>query len=161
MQAFTQNIVFDRGVRLLCIRPYTNHPKGCPNYFKKKGCPPRQKYLSEVFDTARGFWIVWVDFDFAAHCERMRRNHPNWSQRQIECCLYWQGRANKLLKKEIRDMAHYLRDRGNWKVTTCPEAMGVNVTETMKNIGVTLEWPPKNIVRKVALFGVVKDGKSD
>jgi hypothetical protein len=41
-------------------------------------------------------------------------------------------------------------------VSYCPEAMGVNVTATMKNLGVELEWPPKNIVRKVAIIGVRK-----
>jgi hypothetical protein len=31
----------------------------------------------------------------------------------------------------------------NWGATDCPEAMGVNVTATMKNCGVELEWPLK------------------
>jgi hypothetical protein len=38
--------------------------------------------------------------------------------------------------------------------TEAPEAMGVNVTETMKNAGVVLEWPPENIVIKVAFIGI-------
>ncbi len=35
-----------------------------------------------------------------------------------------------------------------------PEAMGVNITETMKGSGVILEWPPRILVYKVALAGV-------
>lgn len=32
--------------------------------------------------------------------------------------------------------------------------LGVNVTETMKNAGVILEWPPANIAYQIALAGV-------
>lgn len=37
-----------------------------------------------------------------------------------------------------------------------PEAMGVNVSLTMKNAGLILEWPPRNIVHKIAFIGVLK-----
>ena len=151
MQAYLKNIIIDKSVRGLCVRPYTNHPKGCPNFGKRVTCPPQVRMINEVFDISKGFWIVWIDFDFKSHCDKMKRKHPNWSQRQIECCLYWQGTANKMLRKSVVDMVYYL---DGWQVSYCPEAMGVNVTATMKNIGAELEWPPKNIVRKVALFGV-------
>lgn len=157
MQAFTKNVVLDKTVRTLCIRPYPNHPKGCPNYRKKKGCPPQQKILPEVYDVDMGFWVVWVSFDFASHCERMRRKHPNWSQRQVECCLYWQGSVYKKLRGEVEGVKYYLDGKGNWQVTYCPEGMGVNVTETMRNLGIELEWPPKNITYKVALLGIMKN----
>lgn len=156
MQTYLKDIVIDKSVRGLCVRPYPNHPKGCPNYEKRPTCPPQVKMINEVFDINKGFWIVWIDFDFAAHCKRMKKKHPNWSQRQIECCLYWQGTANKKLREAVADIKYYLEGCGNWGVTFCPEAMGINVTATMKNIGIELEWPPKNIVRKVAFFGVRK-----
>lgn len=38
-------------------------------------------------------------------------------------------------------------------VTRCPEAMGVNVTETLAAAGVTLEWPPKKFALQVAIAG--------
>ena len=156
MQAYLKNIVIDKSVRGLCVHPYPNHPKGCPNFGKRITCPPQVGLINEVFDIGRGFWIVWINFDFKSHCNKMKRKHPNWSQRQKECCLYWQGTANKMLRKAVQDVKYYLEGTGNWKITYCPEAMGVNVTVTMKNIGIELEWPPKNIVRKVALFGVRK-----
>ena len=34
-----------------------------------------------------------------------------------------------------------------------PEAGGVDVTATMKKIGVNLEWPPEHMVYLVALVG--------
>lgn len=33
--------VCDPAIRGLCLRPYYQHPKGCPNYGKKGDCPPR------------------------------------------------------------------------------------------------------------------------
>lgn len=53
-------------------------------------------------------------------------------------------------------MEYYLEGTGIWKTTYCPEAMGVNVTATMKNLGVTLEWPPQKVVYKVAIIGTIK-----
>ena len=156
MQTFTKDIVIDIKVRDLCFKPYANHPKGCPNFGKRATCPPQCKLLADVFDLDKGFWIVWIEFNFESHVNRMCKNHPDWTQRQLECCLYWQGQANKNLRVEIQDVGYYLQGRGVWKVTTCPEAMGVNVTETMKKIGIELEWPPKKIVRKVAMFGQLK-----
>ena len=156
MQAYSKNIVIDKSVRGLCIHPYPNHPKGCPNYGKRLTCPPQVKLIDEIFDIDKGFWIVWIDFDFRFHCKKMQKKHPNWSQRQVECCLYWQGKANKKLREAVADVRYYLESRGNWELVNdlIPEAMGVNITATMKNIGIELEWPPKNIVRKVALFSV-------
>jgi len=159
MQAFTQEITIDYSVRNLCFRPYPNHPKGCPNHGKRAICPPRCPRLEDYFDLSRGFWVVWIVFDFAAHRRKMRRKHPNWSQRQIDCCLYWQQTANKMLREAVQDVEYYLEGRGNWKTTYCPEAMGVNVTATMKNLGIELEWPPQNVVHKVAIIGIRKESK--
>ena len=156
MQAFCKEIVIDYSVRELCFRPYPNHPKGCPNYGKRGFCPPKCPRIEDWFDILEGFWIVWIKFDFATHRRNMRRKHPDWSQRQIDCCLYWQGTANKMLREAVQDVEYYLQGRGNWRTTYCPEAMGVNVTATMKNLGVKLEWPPKTVVYKVAIIGVKK-----
>ena len=41
----------------------------------------------------------------------------------------------------------------------CPEGAGVNITETMKNAGIILEWPPVNYTYQVALAGIPLNGK--
>jgi len=157
MQVYCSDAVIDYDVRMLCATPYPNHPKGCPNLGVKAGCPPQAKFFDKVYDVDKGIWIAWIGFDFASYCRKMRRKHPDWSQQQVECCLYWEGKADKMLRDEVGDLAYNLSGTGEaWQVTFCPEAMGVNVTETMKLVGVELEWPPKKIVRKVAIFGVHK-----
>jgi hypothetical protein len=35
-----------------------------------------------------------------------------------------------------------------------PEAHGLNVTATMKSIGIELEWPPKTVTYQIALASV-------
>lgn len=157
MQTFTKKITIDYSVRELCGRPYPNHPKGCPNFRIRPLCPPRCPFLEDVYDLSQGFWVMWIDFNFAAHRCKMKKWHPNWSQRQIDCCLYWQGTTNKMLREAVADVEYSLKDAGRYKTSYCPEAMGVNVTATMKSLGVILEWPPKNIVRKVAIIGTVKE----
>jgi len=78
----------------------------------------------------------------------MREKHPEWSERQLACCLYWQAGARKQLESEIQKF--YREHPGLWLVR-CPEAMGVDVTGTMRLVGVELEWPPRERALQVAL----------
>jgi len=148
--------VIDLSVRGLCRRPYHGHKKGCPNYDKKLGCPPQAPIIYDVLDFGKPIWAVWIDFDLANQRLRMKTKHPNWSNRQLVCCLYWQGTANKYLKHKVANFCtnQFLSMKSKTlEVLYAPEAFGVNVTETMKNVGVELEWPPVNIVRKIAFIG--------
>ena len=148
--------VIDLSVRQLCYQPYPNHPKGCPNYGKRDTCPPQRPTLSNILDLTKSILAVWVSFNLAAYRVRMLKKHPDWSRRQLDCCLYWQGGVDKQLGKEMRyNLARYpLFDNAKKLISIyVPEATGVNVTETMKNAGVELEWPPENKVIKVAFIG--------
>lgn len=148
--------VMDESVRQLCQRPYYNHSKGCPNYGKRDTCPPKAVLLTEYFDMAKPIIAVWVAFDLAQHRAKMKERHPNWSRRQLDCCLYWQGGVNKRLRQEVRynkGRSTLFNRHKELIATYVPEAMGVNVTETMRKVGLILEWPPENIVRKIAFVG--------
>ena len=135
-------------VRELCVRPYANHPKGCPNYGKKASCPPTTPLWDDLCDISLVTRVFWKRFNLAEQRERMKKSHPTWSKRQCECCLYWQQGARKPLKEYI----------AKWRTpgfftTMCPEAMGINVTETMRQIGIELEWPPVTWTYQVAMGG--------
>jgi len=149
--------VIDVGVRCLCRRPYYKHPKGCPNFGKRDTCPPKCPELKDVFNLDKSIYVIWNVFNFKKHCDRMREKHPNWSKRQIECCLYWQGTARKNLREEI---ARFKWEHALLKIVMCPEAMGVNITKTMESIDQVLEWPPVWKTYQVALAGVPKNKKS-
>lgn len=146
----------------LCVTPYELHPKGCPNFNKKKGCPPNSVEFFEFFDETKPIFIVWSVFDLGAHVQKMRRQHPEWSERQLYCCLYWQGRARRFLRDTIEEYQTQfpllgetlsIRPDSRGAVSTCPEAMGLNVTATMRNLGEILEWPVKTKVYHVAVIG--------
>lgn len=147
--------VLSASVRNLCYKPYYNHPKGCPNFNKRDICPPTAPLLSEFFDLNKKVLAVCIHFNLGMHMQKMKEKHPDWSERQCACCLYWQGSAKKKLRQEVA----YNITRGplfdGYEVvaTDCPEAMGVDVTATMKEAGIILEWPPEKIVRKIAFIG--------
>lgn len=42
--------VIDYKMRALCVKPYYNHKKGCPNFNKKAGCPPGIGFFDKMND---------------------------------------------------------------------------------------------------------------
>mgnify|MGYP000962170430 CR=1 FL=1 len=136
--------VIEPSVRGLCVRPYPLHPKGCPNFGKKIGCPPDAPIYRPVGPVAAIFNI----FPLACHVRWMRDRHPDWSDRQLRCVLYWQPAARKQLKAEIRK---FLSDHRGWRIIACPEACGVNLTQTMAEVGIRLEWPPEEFAYQIVL----------
>jgi len=81
----------------------------------------------------------------------MRIKNPNWSEHQLKCVLYWQGSARKKLKEKC---IQFLKEFKGYHIEACPEAMGVNVFETMEKVGVVLERTPKIVTYQVAMAGV-------
>jgi predicted metal-binding protein len=142
--------VIDFSIQKLCIYPYRGHPHGCPNYNKKIGCPPNAKLFHTVFNTNYSMYAIVNRFDLAAHMDKMKKLHPDWSDYQAACCLYWQAGARKNLSLKIKE---FLKLYPDYKFTACPEAMGVNVTATMKEVGIALEWPPVRYTYQIALAG--------
>jgi predicted metal-binding protein len=143
--------VLDPSVRVLCCRPYDLHPQGCPNFGQRATCPPAAPLFSHIYDMAKPVWAVVNEFALGAHVTRMRVTHPGWSERQLRCVLYWQGSARAELARKIK-LA--LATLPGYRAETCPEAMGVNVTETLRVVGIELEWPPVRFTRQIALLGI-------
>lgn len=143
--------VIDYAMRARCGLPYPNHPKGCPNLNDPNHpwCPPRAPRIEHAFDLSRPIWAIWNAHPFGEHVARMRALHPDWSQRQVECCLYWQGTARKQLRERVNV---FLRHHPGL-VAYSPEALGVNVTATMRQLGIELEWPPVNLTYQIVFAG--------
>lgn len=141
--------VVDHSVRALCARPYPGHKKGCPN-IGKPGCPPKHPLLEYMLDLAKPVFAIFNVFDLAEHVAKMRQKHPSWSERQLYNCLYWQPRARKALKCEIRE---FLREHVGAVIIKSPEAAGLNVTATLAAAGIQLEWPPRIKAYQVVIAG--------
>ena len=146
--------VIDYSVRELCVQPYPLHPKGCPNVGKCDRCPPAAPLFDLVFDMTQPVYAVVNEFDLAGHVGRMREKNPTWSDRQLYCVLYWQPKARKQLETKIVDLCCGILS--DYSAERCPEAMGVNISETLANAGIALEWPPRKVARQVALLGIRK-----
>ena len=148
--------VIDEGVRDLCYKPYYNHPKGCPNHGKRDTCPPKAVLLKDYFDMSKPILAVWVAFDLSLHRAKMKAKHPRWTKRQCENSRHWQNSVLARLRREVKfnlGRSPLFEGSNSLVATYVPEAMGVNVTETMKSVGLVLEWPPVKIVHKIAFVG--------
>lgn len=137
----------------LCAAEYPGHKHGCPNIGKCDRCPPKAPNFADVYDLIRPVYAIVNTFDLGSHAQRMREIHPNLSDRQATCCLYWQGTARKQLKEKIQQVIQ-TPDFFNYDDTWCPEGLGVDVTKTLEKVGINLEWPPVNEVRQVAILAV-------
>lgn len=145
-----EQLVVDMRARDWCKLPYPDHSKGCPNYGKRGSCPPSAPLIHNFIDTSRGMTMVIVEFNLSQHVSDMLKLHPEWSDRQARCCLYWQGRVRKELH---RAMSQIIESTAGLKGTDSPEAMGIQVIKTVKNLGFPISPRPKERAYKVGLIG--------
>lgn len=103
-----------------------------------------------MLDFSRLHYVVFVTFDIYSHIQVMKRSHPNWSERQLRCCRYWQGKARACLRYECNRLLRIVK---GMEIVYTPEAFGANVTRTMEQHGLILQWPPRDRVYLVALAG--------
>jgi len=144
-------VVIDMRARTWCKLPYPDHPKGCPNYNKKEGCPPTSELFTDLVDPP--YLLVGVKFDLEGWANKMKEKHPNWSDRQARCCLYWQGKV----RKELREICEKMCQRDQ-VILYAPESNGVHVFKTCKQIGMEIERNPQVFVWKIAIIGKRKNG---
>lgn len=145
----TGKLYITEKTREWCKLPYPDHPKGCPNYNNKDGCPPSAPYISEVADLSKPVLFAIVTFDLQSHIQKMLEVNPNWSERQARCCLYWQNG----IRKELIDYSKYVCFLNPGTVyDICPEAKGVNVIKTVLKARGQIEINPTKFVRKISLI---------
>ena len=135
-----------------CLLPYPNHPKGCPNYGKKQICPPFSKPFHEIIEPP--FHIVIESFDLEAQAKKMKKKHPEWSDRQCRNLLYWQKGVVKRLKEKAKKFINSQNE--DFVLLEVPEANGVNVFKTCENVDIILERVPQRIIRKIMIIGTKK-----
>lgn len=142
--------------RSICIKPYHNHPNGCPNFGKKDGCPPNTPMFDQVFDCDDIYAIV-TEFDLGSHYDKMKLLHPNWTHYQLINSRYWQGKDRKCHKEALEEFCNLY----DYVVTNWAESMGVDLIETLKKVNMTLKFPVEDTVKRVSLAGKILDGALD
>lgn len=140
----------DYTVRDLCRQPYPGHPKGCPNYGKKKECPPQAPLLEDFIDILQPHYFIVLT------CIRNRchNNQENTSEDQFRS--YWNDTLEEILHEYIQE---FQKDHPGTVFTFHPSAVGVDVLETARNVGISLEENPEKVFYKIVLIGypVVQD----
>ena len=162
-----ESIIFTEKTRIWCTLPYPNHKRGCPNFNKNSLCPPHIKIMKSKLDNYNFFYLIYAIFDLKTHKKRMYDKHPEWSERQASCLLYWQNSVKKHLKDFIFEIfsnnpysSFYLFGSGSGfngkkfkqdKVVSM-EAAGINVIKTVKLNEINIEVRPFNIVHLFCLL---------
>lgn len=79
----------------------------------------------------------------------MKAKYPDWTERQLRNVIYWQKKAKIIHKEKIIEFLNSHKDLNYIAIT--PEAFGVDVTATLKSIGIELPWPPIEEAYRVSL----------
>lgn len=163
----SKSIKFTKRTRLWCQLPYPDHPKGCPNYNKNPNCPPLAKFMKKILIEYLHFYLIYAEFDLKIQKERMLSLHPNWSNRQANCLLYWQNSVKKELKNHIKKIfimnnnsdlfllscgSGFNSNDYNQETVCSMEAAGIDVFNTLKNNNISFEIKPKNKVLLITLL---------
>ena len=141
-----------------CQLPYPGHPKGCPNYGKKEGCPPSSEIFSENYQPP--YYLISETFDIESHIQKMKKRHPEWSEPECRNLLYWQKTVNKNLREKAKQYLGSLKEE-DMRLIEVPEATGINVFQTCANAGIYLEKNPDKQVTKIMLIAKHKNRDSD
>lgn len=142
--------------RSMCARPYPGNGKGCPCYGNRPDCPPNIPMFDDLFNLNFPVYAVIEEFNLEEHVEKRRLIHPDWEWKRLANPYYWQLKVRARLRTKVKELIKALPQHLNYWGTSTPEAMGVWVGETLKQVNIELEFPPIKWVRKVALVGSVK-----
>ena len=136
-----------------CQLPYPGHKKGCPNYNKNENCPPNSPNALNIIPDYNKFYLIYAIFNFKKYVHLRRREHPQWSEKQLKCVLYWQSSIKKLLKEiinYIKTEKDYIFSCGSGfgKSVYSMEACRIDVFKTLRNNKIK----PKNQILLVCLL---------
>ena len=138
--------------RSMCIRPYKGHPHGCPNFGKLPTCPPNNPCMyDEIFDVSDVYAVVTA-YNLYDHYEKMRKNNPGLAEGQIRNKMYWQHTDMKNNDIAIAEFYRENPQLNDYVSTRFLECMGVQVIDTMKEVGIDIAFPVKEYTYRVAFL---------
>ncbi len=141
--------------RSMCVRPYKNHKHGCPNFGKLPTCPPNIPCMyDEIFDVSDVYAIA-TRFYLEEFFDKRREKRPDLPEGQIRNSRIWQPITKKENDYAISDFYRENPDKIDYVSTRLLECMGVDVVNTMKDVGVILRFPPKDYVYRIAFVAKV------
>ncbi len=160
-------IIFDPKVQLYC-----NNPKyRCPYYEHSWGCPPKAPYLEEEVMAYERYYLIYFRFDLKDKNSGKIADSPSYKDmrkvmekemedfihshqgKSEEMKILWDGHCRTCEKEgKTCTLDEGIPCRYPDKIKYSMEAVGINVTETVKKANLDIEWPPINHVFR---FGLV------
>lgn len=141
--------------RSMCIRPYKNHKYGCPNFGKLPTCPPNIPCMyDQIFDTSDVYAVV-TKFYLEEYFDKRRKNRPDLAEGQIRNIRVWQPIAIKENDYAISEFYQENIDKQDYVATRLLECMGIDVINTMKEVGVEIKFPVENYAYRIAFVAKV------
>lgn len=141
--------------RSMCITPYKGRKDGCKNYGKKPTCPPNIPCMyDQIFDISDVYAIVTI-FDLAEFFNIRRKNRPDLAEGQIRNLNVWQPKAVKENDYAIAEFYRENPDKNDCISTRLLECMGVDVVNTMKEVGIEIKFPVEDYAYRIAFAAKV------
>jgi predicted metal-binding protein len=147
-----QDLEISREYQCMCLKKSNSFRNGCPNYGKREGCPPRNLFHEE-YNLNEPIYLIATDFDLTQQTNKIRRAHPDWTEKAIYNPRYWQNTARKTHLSEI---SNFLKENPNYTIERSPEGAGINIDKLCSSYGINLEWPPRKITRVVSIGAIKK-----
>ena len=122
----TGTLTIDHRVRDLCRKPYPGNPKGCPNYGKKKECPPQAPLIEDFIDLLQPHYFVVLEC-IGNTCPT---NLQEDTVMEDQFRSYWNGSLEAVLREYIQE---FQKDHPGTVFTFHPSAVGVDVLETARS----------------------------
>lgn len=120
----------------LCTQPYFNHKNGCPNFGVRDDCPPNVKHISEEFEMD-SINILLLEFPLNEYFLQRKKIHPDWTNRALINPRHWQNHLRASMNNEWENLKE---EYPNYEMIRNPEGQGVNVEETLKLVGIEMDW---------------------
>lgn len=124
-----------------CIQPYWKHPKGCPNFNSKEGCPPGILHIEDEYDLNKPIFLLAARFPFLKFISEKKIQHPDWSMRALINQRHWQPTSKKNFWENVE---LFLQEHPEYNVLRNPEGQGVNIPGTARNCGIDIQWCKTN-----------------
>ena len=141
--------------RSMCIRPYKGHKNGCPNYGKIPTCPPNIPCMyDQIFDISDVYAVV-TKYNLEEHFNKRREKRPDLAEGQIRNLRVWQPTAIKDNDFAICEFFKENPDKRDYVSSRLLECMGVDVVNTMKDVGIEIKFPVIEYAYRVAFIAKV------
>ena len=141
--------------RSMCIKPYKNHKNGCPNFGRLPTCPPSIPCMyDQIFDTSDVYAIV-TKFNLEEYFNKRRQNRSDLAEGQIRNLRVWQPIAIKENDYAISEFYKENPDKRDYISTRLLECMGVDVINTMREVGIEIKFPIDSYAYRIAFVAKV------